>query len=107
WTQLSQQEVESLGRFRADGPQPLDEANREDVHRGKVFLVGRPSFQHVLYGRKRLTPDAQRDGPAVEYFVLTRLPEEGRAVTGADLEDVKEGPDAAGQPAVAFTLTKQ
>src|SRR5262249_1897966 len=107
WTQLSWQEVESLGRFRPEGPRPLDEAHPEDVHRGKVFLVGRPPFQHVLYGRKRLAPDPQRGGSAVKYFVLTRLPEEGRAVTGADLEDGKQGLDAAGQPAFAFTLTKQ
>jgi SecD/SecF fusion protein len=68
--------------------------------------------QFLLYSRTISNPDnpnrvSHKDrelGKKYEYFILTRLPEPEKAVTGAYLVQARPGADERGQPAVHFAF---
>lgn len=69
-------------------------------------------LQFLLYSRtirtpSRLSPKDRELGKQYEYFILTRMSERGKEITGDYLAQAKAGPDERGQPAVHFTFTTE
>src|SRR5262249_52614114 len=63
-----------------------------------------------LYSRPcvaRTLSKEERAKKRFDYFLLTRDPRKGKAVTGHHLEKVNEARDALDRPAIEFRLTKE
>src|SRR6202040_48296 len=97
------------------GEQPADDAPdkgfRQEVAKARVDGEAIPITLRLpdclLYSRvclnANLTKEA-REQKKYDYFLLTRLPEPGKGVTGEHLVEVKAGTDSAGRTAIDFTL---
>jgi len=68
--------------------------------RGAGLLYSRPCVNRALSEKERATKK-------VDYFLLTRDPRKGKAITGFHLERVKTDKDLRGSPAVSITLNKE
>jgi hypothetical protein len=61
----------------------------------------------MLYSRANARHKATDGGEDVDYFVLLRDPEKGKAITETSMREIKVGADSAKYPAVDIILTKQ
>jgi hypothetical protein len=115
WCRVSDQEVLALSR-PWEGEERWLRAVRPRLHMGLPFrrlkntregrevedvIVGVGGRECLFLARR--VPGRQD----VEYFVLTRLTEERREVTGKYLDEVYEAPDHSGKSAISFRLTKE
>jgi SecD/SecF fusion protein len=78
--------------------------DKEGVHfpppGGNQFLL----YSRTIRTANRLPPKDRELGKEYEYFILTRLPEPGKAITGDYLALARPGADPRGEPAVHFTF---
>jgi preprotein translocase subunit SecD len=109
WVVLGKRELKDLklddGDSKEEQRMLADKARREGVafYLRPFYLLGGPGWQSLLYSRAA-RPGARKK---YDYFVLTRDPEPGKAVTGAYLKTVREGTDQRGSLAVDFRFTKK
>src|SRR5581483_11553444 len=62
-----------------------------------ALIYSRPAISYKFSAR-------ERGEKKYEYFVLTRDPEKGKAITGEDLTSAHESQDQMGRPAVGFNF---
>jgi hypothetical protein len=78
--------------------------------KGEPFVLERHLGECLLYSRPcenaKLSKE-ERGRKKVEYFLLTRDPHKGKAVTGAYLTHVKAGSDVRDAPCIEFRLNKR
>jgi SecD/SecF fusion protein len=115
WVEVGKEYLYQLGlnNAAAESPATAPVWNLVAAARDKEAVHWPPpgGNQFLLYSRtidparlERL-PKKDRDlGKKYEYFILTRLPEPGKAITGAYLAQARPGVDERGQPAVHFTF---
>jgi SecD/SecF fusion protein len=77
--------------------------------RDKEALQSPGGHAFLLYSRtvrtpSRLTPKDRDLGKKYEYFILSRMPEQNKAITGGYLAQARSGGDERGQPAVHFSF---
>jgi hypothetical protein len=78
--------------------------------RGEPLVLGSSLDGCLLYSRpceSTKLSDEERKKKRFDYFLLTRDPRKGKAVTGAYLVRAKAGEDAGGTPCVLFSLNKE
>jgi SecD/SecF fusion protein len=113
WVEIGKEYLYQLGLNTAAADSPAtaalwkmvaDARDKEAVHwpppGGNQFLL----YSRTISNPSRLTPKDRDLGKKYEYFILSRLPEPGKAITGAYLAQARSGADERGQPAVPFTF---
>jgi SecD/SecF fusion protein len=113
WVEIGKEYLYQLGLNTAAADSPAtaalwkmvaDARDKEAVHwpppGGNQFLL----YSRTISNPSRLTPKDRDLGKKYEYFILSRLPEPGKAITGAYLAQARSGADERGQPAVHFTF---
>jgi SecD/SecF fusion protein len=113
WVELGKTELYALQLTSSQLARDAARARQIEAHRDKGALDWQAgsSFQVLVYGRTipnldRVSPGDREQGKRSEYFILLRDPERGQKVTGADLENVRPGEDANGNPAIFFRLSQ-
>jgi SecD/SecF fusion protein len=112
WVELGRQERKQLGLDNASEKTATPNSMWAQVAKAReagetTFL---PGVQGLLYSREVQNPatlTAKEQGKKYEYFVLTRDPEPGKAVTGKYLTRVEDTVDQRGRPAVGFHFNQQ
>jgi SecD/SecF fusion protein len=109
WVEIGKEYLYQLGLNNAAENSPLSAGlwkmvaaarDKEAVQSpgGHAFLL----YSRTIRTQTRLTPKDRELGKKYEYFILSRLPEPGKAITGAYLAQAQSGADERGQPAVHF-----
>jgi SecD/SecF fusion protein len=70
---------------------------------GGRFLL----YSRTIKNQRRLSPKDRQLGKQYEYFILTRMSEPGKEVTGDYLAQVASGPSQRGEPAVHFAFNTE
>ena len=70
------------------------------VARGGALLYARPCRDANL-------SKEEREAKGYDHFLLSRLPEKGKTVAGALVEEAKQGKDAGGQPCIDIVLSRE
>lgn len=109
WVELGRSELAELKLEDASSKEKpwkaADRARRDGLALDSAAIerLGFDEWTSLLYSRPAQAGQRQK----YAYFVLTRNPEPGKAVTGAFLEQIKEGKDARGAATADFRLNKK